>query len=458
MRAGLVKRLVARMGEMGDRTGGASPREIKAWKIELRELQGSGDPDAVIANTDRMVRKHRSDLVVLRIAGQVYEARGDRKRMIASLRAMEKARPGVAKTALRLARELSVEGHDDEAVEVLEPAVQRIDTAPDLTEAAAIYRRVQRSEEAVAILQRALDQNPYYRPALDQLAEVLDGLGRREERDQARRARDAVPPKLSTAEVVLRVDEVARGGRQGFVVNIGCRDGRGMDDPCYELYQQGFPGLAVDGGDYPDLHRNLPQPEVRKLLQTMVTPANVVEILRGEGCPERPVLVKIDIDGLDGVVLEGLLAGVRPDVIQMEVNPEIPPPIEFAVEYDTRYKHGGAGGFFGCSVAFVVSICRPLGYELLQIDLSKPPRQQDVIVVKKDYLPLFGVEAPVDDRALFMREPVDVRRKGFRMVGVDPAAWREITDYDQLLGEIRRACEAASVMRSGEILPFRLSR
>jgi hypothetical protein len=438
------------------KTGPASPREINAWRDKLRDLERHKDQRAVLAEAERMVRKHPRDADVLGIAAQVYEARGERERLIATLRALGEVKPRQAKVALRLARELAAEGHHDEAVGVLEPGVHRLVTAPDLTAVAAIYHGADRAEEAVPILRRALDQNPHYRPALDRLVAVLDDLGRPEERDEAIRARDAAPAKLSTAEVVRRVDE-ARGGERGFVVNIGCRDGRGMDDPCYELYEEGFPGVAVDAGDFPDLYRNLPQPAVRKLLNTMITPANVVGVLRSEGCPDAPVLVKIDIDGLDGVVLEGLLAGITPDVIQMEVNPEIPPPIEFAVEYHRRYKHGGTGGFFGCSVAFVVSLCRPLGYELLQIDLSRPPRQQDVIVVKKEHLPLFGVEAPVDARALFLREPVDVRRKGFRMVGADPAAWREIENYDRLLDEVRRACEEASIIRGGDVLPFRLS-
>src|SRR5256885_5093492 len=56
-------------------------------------------------------------------------------------------------------------------------------------------------------------------------------------------------------------------------------------------------------------------------------------------------------------------------------------------------------------------VCSSDLYELLQIDLTRPPRQTDVIVVKQALLSMFGMAAPVDERALFLREPVDLRGK-----------------------------------------------
>jgi hypothetical protein len=142
---------------------------------------------------------------------------------------------------------------------------------------------------------------------------------------------------------------------------------------------------------------------VRKVLGTPLTPDNVVDLLRREGCPPAPILLKIDIDSFDGPLLKAVLAGFEPDVIHIEVNPDFPPPLKFAIQYDPRYSPSGRAGFFGCSVAYVTSIARPVGYELLQIDFSHD-RGQDAILVKVAVPILFGIEAPVDER-LFLEQP-----------------------------------------------------
>jgi hypothetical protein len=104
----------------------------------------------------------------------------------------------------------------------------------------------------------------------------------------------------------------------------------------------------------------------------------------------------------------------------------------------------------------VTSIARPAGYELLQIDFSHPTRGQDATLVKKQHLPLFGLEGPVDERALFLKQPFGGWR-GLAEIGVDTEAWRAETDFQALLSKAWDACVAASVHRSGTVLPFLLS-
>src|SRR5215471_10420195 len=119
-----------------------------------------------------------------------------------------------------------------------------------------------------------------------------------------------------------------RYARRPRSINIGCGDGR-TKDPCYELFRQGYPGLALDAVEHPRLRRNLPQPDVRKVLGVELTPANIAEVLRDEGCPSAPILLKVDIDSFDGPLLEAALASFEPDVIHIEVNPDFPPPLKF---------------------------------------------------------------------------------------------------------------------------------
>jgi hypothetical protein len=321
-------------------------------------------------------------------------------------------------------------------------------------ERAPLYQHVGRGDEAVEELTEALRKNPLYVPAWNSLIDLQLSLGRAEEAAEARRRRDALPQRRSAADIVETIAARADPSTN-FVVNVGCGDGK-TKDPCYELYQRGYPGLVVDAVEHPRLRRNLPQPEVRKAVGTALTPSNVVDLLEREGCPHEPILLKVDIDSFDGPLLEAALAGFEPGVIHIEVNPDFPPPLRFAVQYDPSYSPSGRAGFFGCSVAYVTSIARPAGYELLQIDFSHPTTGHDATLVKKEHLPLFGVEAPVDERELFLRQPYGGWR-GLVEIGVDTKAWRDETDFEALLSDARDACVAASVHRSGTVLPFVLS-
>jgi hypothetical protein len=221
-------------------------------------------------------------------------------------------------------------------------------------------------------------------------------------------------------------------------------------------FRSGYPGLAVDSGEFPELHKNLPQANVKKLLQTVLTPANVEAVLRRAGCPPRPLVLKIDIDSWDGVLLEAALSAFEPDIVHLEINPDFPPPLQFAIQYDPRYEHSGTAGFYGCSLSYALAVARPAGYELLQVDLSEEARAQDATLVKREHLPLFGVAPPVDERTLFLREPFGGWR-GLIEIGIETRPWRQRSDYAQLLREVRDACVAASSYRSGTVLPFVLS-
>jgi tetratricopeptide (TPR) repeat protein len=401
-----------------------------------------------------MAERHPDSPEVHRTLGELSYRSGDLAGSIASFRETLRLAPGQWKVLPRLARALSAAGRFEEALDALHPLDAKIAAAPLALERASLQRRLGRTDEALGELERAVEVNPFHGPAWSALIDLLEEIGRPDDAEAARRRREGVTPKYSAAEVVRTI--VAAGADDNrYVVNIGCRDGK-TKDPCYELYREGYPGLAIDAGDFPALYENLPQPEVRKVLGTRLTPPNVVEVLRREGCPPRPVLLKVDIDSFDGPLLAAALSAFDPEAIYVEINADFPPPLKFAVEYDPRYKPGGKAGFFGCSLAYAAAVCRPAGYELLQVDLSDPPYRQDATFVKERYLPLFGIEPPVDERELFLKEPFRVGR-GLVEIGIDTRPWRTQTDFEALLRDARDACVAASLHRSGVVLPFTLS-
>jgi tetratricopeptide (TPR) repeat protein len=448
--------LRSRLGRRFDRPEAFAPEELRAWRKRLGKLERRGETDAALAEARRMAaRSPRSPYVRLTV-GELYLRHGQPDAAVSAFRNAWKVTPTHRrwKVAPRLARGMSAAGHPDEALELLASLDGTMAPGPLAVERARLYRQLGRSEEAVEELTEAFRRNPLYQPASDGLIELLESLGRSGEAEAARRRRDAMPQTRSAAEIVEAIAAHAvESGR--YVVNLGCGDGK-TKDPCYELYQRGYPGLAVDAIEHPRLRRNLPHPHVRKVLGIPLTPDNVVDLLRREGCPPAPILLKIDIDSFDGPLLEAVLAGFEPDVIHIEVNPDFPPPLKFAIQYDPRYSPSGRAGFFGCSVAYVTSIARPAGYELLQIDFSHPTRGQDAILVKQQYLSLFGLEEPVDERALFLEQPFGGWR-GLVEIGIDTEAWRAETDFQALLAKAREACVAASVYRSGIVLPFLLT-
>jgi tetratricopeptide (TPR) repeat protein len=430
------------------------------WR-RVRKLERAGELEAALAEARAFAAREPTNPYAHLALGELMLRSGDPAGSVSAFREAGRTAPRVGRWKIvpKVARGLSAAGRDREALELLRTFEGEMAPGPLGVERALLRRRLGDLEEAIDELEAVLAKNPLYRPAWHELADALDSLGRSDEAAAARRRLDALPRKHSAADVVEAISTAFPGEAGTYVVNLGCRDGK-TKDPCYELFTKGYPGLAVDAGDSPRLrrrlHRNLPQPEVRKLLGTPLTPVNVVEVLRRAGCPHRPVLLKIDIDSFDGPLLAAALAGFDPDVIQIEVNPDFPPPLKFTIQYDPRYEHSGTAGFFGCSVAYVASICRPAGYELLQIDFTHPTRGQDATLVKQQYLSLFGVEPPVDERALFLSEPFGGWR-GLVEIGVDTEAWREQTDFDALLSQAWDACVAASAYRSEAVLPFILS-
>jgi Methyltransferase FkbM domain len=248
-----------------------------------------------------------------------------------------------------------------------------------------------------------------------------------------------------------------------FAVNLGAGDGVSCNDPVLPLYQAGWAGLAVERERNAALLVNLPAPSIRKLISTLITPDNVAELLADNGCPATPDLLKLDIDGYDGpVLLEILRAGFRPKVIQLEVQPEIPPPIEFAVLYDPAYRcvdsAGKVGGFYGASLGYVCNLGRRFGYFPVQLDFVTG-FTHDVTLVSDRYRDLmlkrFGITER-DDRDLFLAHPPGYSH--FRADdGIDTRSWRRREDHHALLRTVWDACIAACQRKHGTLLPFHLA-
>jgi len=167
-----------------------------------------------------------------------------------------------------------------------------------------------------------------------------------------------------------------------YAINLGAGDGiYGMPgvatvdprllDPTYPLFTQyNFAGVAIEGNPnyLPELEKNLPSQNVAKEI-SMITPLNVHALLKAGNAPMEPTYFKNDIDGYDCAVDWAVLrAGYRPKLLQLEVNPEVPWPVAFGVQYSDKFVPKlGLAGFYGCSLKLTDSLVSAFGYELVGV-------------------------------------------------------------------------------------------
>jgi len=94
------------------------------------------------------------------------------------------------------------------------------------------------------------------------------------------------------------------------------------------------------------------------------------------------------------VLKEILENGYRPDLFIGEINPVIPPPVRFAVQYHAGGMPMFNNAFYGCSLSYMSTLLREYGYVLVQL------RVWDAYYVKKEYVEAFG-SVPHNDLTLY---------------------------------------------------------
>jgi len=173
---------------------------------------------------------------------------------------------------------------------------------------------------------------------------------------------------------------VPTSGQNKFVINLGANDGARHDPSFPLIVERGYGGILVEG-----------DPAFKKRLYNNLKPFNAsgnVHVSWGFasataigprllrlGCPREPDALKIDVDGLDAALLEGiLLSGITPKSVVVEVNPDIPPPVRMsqlyhdAFTFEFQRKH--MRGWLGVSADALYSMLTRAGYALVAIELG----------------------------------------------------------------------------------------
>lgn len=218
---------------------------------------------------------------------------------------------------------------------------------------------------------------------------------------------------LSSREIVniLLKNSVALNRK---FVNIGACQCEYADPACM-LIGLDFTGMLLEGDsdNIEVLNRNYGDKKDFTIISALVDPENVIGYLQTDKSITHDFdFLKIDIDGIDGPILQRIMAcGYRPKIIALEIAHWATPPIKFAVHYakgyygkaisnidrddDSRFYHGSyMSPFYGMSIAWVSALLRPLGYVPLQMELY------NVVYIQQQYLKYFG-DIPTDDETVF---------------------------------------------------------
>jgi hypothetical protein len=162
---------------------------------------------------------------------------------------------------------------------------------------------------------------------------------------------------------------LSSAGASRTAVDIGAGDGvRGSNT--YALFSNGWRGVGFEGSNrkvckLAAAYKYYPQVSAANCV---VTPENVVPLLKAYHIEREFGVLSLDIDSYDYWVLDALLAEFRPRVVVTEINEKIPPPIKFVVKYDPEFQM--THHFFGYSIASLAELAARHNYAILEVEYN----------------------------------------------------------------------------------------
>jgi hypothetical protein len=161
----------------------------------------------------------------------------------------------------------------------------------------------------------------------------------------------------------------AAGGASRTAVDIGAGDGvKGSNT--YALFSNGWRGVGFEGSNrkvckLAAAYKYYPQVSAANCV---VTPENVVSLLKAYNIEREFGVLSLDIDSYDYWVLDALLAEFRPRLVVTEINEKIPPPVKFVVKYDPDFQM--THHFFGYSIASLAELAARHNYAILEVEYN----------------------------------------------------------------------------------------
>jgi hypothetical protein len=187
------------------------------------------------------------------------------------------------------------------------------------------------------------------------------------------------------------------GRDRGTCVEIGA--GNGLENNTLILACQGWRTVWIDA--QPLLFDADCNPKILSHHEQFVDVENVVRLVNS-GLSNLDAnhadLISIDVDGNDGYLAEALLAsGMRPEVIVIEINELLPPPIRFAQPYDAKHVWDKSKNS-GWSLQSVIDLLQPFGYACVGCNAQTGV---NAFFIRTELLANFS-DVPRDPRDLFV--------------------------------------------------------
>lgn len=161
----------------------------------------------------------------------------------------------------------------------------------------------------------------------------------------------------------------AGGDASRTAVDIGAGDGvKGSNT--YALFRDGWRGVGFEGSNrkvckLAAAYKHYPQVSAANCV---VTPVNVVPLLKAYDIEREFDVLSLDIDSYDYWVLDAVLAEFRPRLIVTEINEKIPPPIKFVVKFDPNFQM--THHFFGYSIQSLAELAARHDYAIIEVEYN----------------------------------------------------------------------------------------
>lgn len=159
--------------------------------------------------------------------------------------------------------------------------------------------------------------------------------------------------------------------RHNFFVDIGAANGVSWSNSC-QLALKGWQGLSVEyeSESFAELAEEYKSFSGINLSRCMVTPENVISLLKGNQVPQEFGFLSLDIDSYDYYVLEQILKFYRPSLICTEINQRIPPPIKFTVEFNPDYAWSNRDSCTGQSISQLNILLNEYNYGIVDLEFN----------------------------------------------------------------------------------------